>query len=416
MTATTVLNSPRSLLTVGHSYTLRANRRLAHAIQAAGGGRWEVTVAAPTYFAGHRDLRPAVYDPDPGEPVRVEPVPTHLTSRIHVFGYGRRLRRLLKRDWDLVHAWEEPYIRAGHQIASWVPDGVPYVFRTAQSLPKRYPPPFSWFERRAVARAAGWICSGQTVVENLLARPSYADMPMALIPLGVDLDAFRPDAAAGAATRRRLGWQDDGPPVVGFVGRFVPEKGWELLTRVLDRIRTPWRALFLGGGPDEARLRAWAAGHPDAVRVVGVAHAEVPQYLSAMDLMAAPSQTASHWREQFGRMLIEAFAAGVPVVGSDSGEIPNVIGDAGIVVGEKDEDGWRDTLGSLIQSPNRRAALATAGLERAHQFTWDEVGRLHVEFFDRVLASHGRAVTSGGGRRAAVRTGERAAEQEEAPN
>ena len=73
-----------------------------------------------------------------------------------------------------------------------------------------------------------------------------------------------------------------------------------------------------------------------------------------MDILVAPSQTVSNWREQFGRMLIEAFACGVPVIGSDSGEIPYVIQDAGVVVGEKDELGWIAAIAELLSIPASR--------------------------------------------------------------
>lgn len=377
----------RRLLTVGHSYALGVNRKLAVAIHEARAG-WDVTVAAPTFFAGRRDIRPAELAVAPDEPVPVVPVRAYLTTRVHLFVYGRRLRSLVADGWDLVHCWEEPYVLAGAQVAAWTPPTTPFVFRTAQSQNKSYPPPFCWTERRVVARAAGWICSGQTVAKNLSTRPGYADRPSALIPLGVDLTAFRPDPAAGRAVRAQLGWSADGPPVVGFLGRFVPEKGLGLLTRSLDRVGTPWRALFVGGGPMEAPLRTWADKHGDRVRVCSdVRHDDVPGYLNAMDLLAAPSQTTRRWKEQFGRMLIEAFAAGVPVVGSDSGEIPHVIGDAGVVVGEADESGWTAALGDLLENPGRRAELAGRGESRAREcYAWPVVARRHIDFFDALTA------------------------------
>jgi glycosyltransferase involved in cell wall biosynthesis len=377
--------TPRRLLTVGHSYALGVNRRLAHAIQAAGRGRWEVTVAAPRYFHGQNDIRPAVLDARPDEPVPVVPVNAYLTRRVHLFWYGRRLRSLLREGWDLVHCWEEPFVAAGFQVARWTPARTPFVFRTAQSLDKHYPPPFGRMERSVVRRATGWICSGRTVADNLGGRAGYADRPSALIPLGVDTGAFRPDPAAGAAVRADLGW-GSGPPVVGYLGRFVPEKGLGLLTRALDRVRPPWRALLVGGGPMEPELRAWAVRHDGRARVLtGVAHADIPAYLNAMDVLAAPSQTTRRWKEQFGRMLIEGFACGVPVVGSDSGEIPHVIADAGLVLPEHDEAAWAEGIAGLLDSPARRAELARRGSDRANLYRWSVVGRRHVEFFERLL-------------------------------
>jgi glycosyltransferase involved in cell wall biosynthesis len=114
-----------------------------------------------------------------------------------------------------------------------------------------------------------------------------------------------------------------------------------------------------------------------------VPHAGIAPYVSAMDVLAAPSQTTPRWKEQFGRMTIEAFAAGVPVVGSDSGEIPFVIADAGVVVPEADEAAWAAALGGLIESPAKRAELAARGLDRARAlYSWPVVARRAVEFFD----------------------------------
>ncbi len=121
----------------------------------------------------------------------------------------------------------------------------------------------------------------------------------------------------------------------------------------------------------------------------------MPGYVNAMDVLAAPSQTTRRWREQFGRMLIEAFAAGVPVVGSDSGEIPYVIADAGLVVPEADEKAWVNTLSNLLDSPARRADLAGRGLARATRFSWPVVGRRYVEFFDRLLDGPAAPAQSG---------------------
>ena len=377
------MTARRRLLSVGHSYVVALNRRLADEMARAGAGRWEVTAVAPRFM--HGDLRPIPLESLPGEAARLEPVSVYGTRWPHLMTYGRRLRGLLRRGWDLVHCWEEPYVLSGSQV-SWWAGRTPVVYFTFQNIAKRYPPPFNWIERYTVGRSAGWIAAGHTVVDTLKVRPEYAAKPHRMIPLGVDVGAFRPDRAAGAAVRRSLGWEEGGPPVVGFLGRLIPEKGVRLLTRVLDRLGAPWRALFVGGGPLEAELRVWSARHGGRVQVViGVPHGGVPAYLNAMDVMAAPSRTTPHWREQFGRMLVEAFACGVPVVGSDSGEIPHVIEDAGAVVPEADEAKWAAALAALLESPARRAELADRGLERARQFSWPVVARRHLEFFDELL-------------------------------
>jgi glycosyltransferase involved in cell wall biosynthesis len=378
--------TPRRLLSIAHSYILGLNRRLAHELARAGGSRWEVTAVAPTAYAGRNDLRPLRFEPLPDEPCRVIPLPVHLSGRVHTFLYGGSIRRLLRARWDLVHCWQEPYIFAGGQVAWHTPRRTPLVFWTCQNIAKRYPPPFGWIERFCVRRCAGWMAIGQTGVEAMLGR-GYGTKPHRLMPLGVDLDHFVADRAAGAAVRHELGWEEPGPPVIGFLGRLTPEKGVRLLTHVLDRLSIPWRALIVGAGPLGSEVRAWAAGHADRARVLtDVPHSAVPRYLNAMDLLCCPSQTLPNWREQQGRMIIEAWACRVPVIGSDSGEIPHVIADAGVVVGERDEAGWARAIADLLDSPDRRRDYAARGHAQTQtEYAWPVIARRHLAFFEELL-------------------------------
>jgi glycosyltransferase involved in cell wall biosynthesis len=374
----------RKLLTLGHSYVVSLNRRLAHEMGLASPGQWEVTCAAPRYFHGGNDLGPKTIEATPDDAYRLHGVPAYLTSRVHLFSYGLELRSLLSQSWDIVHAWEEPYILAGWEVSRWVQPGTKLVYRTAQSNSKAYPPPFSWFERSSMARACGWICSGRSVEENLRHRTGY-ERPHLLSPLGVDMKVFSPNPSQRATAASKLGWDTPGPPVVGYVGRFVPAKGLHLLMQALDAATEPWRALFLGAGELEPEMKKWAAGHGDRVRILRVPHDDVPMYINVMDMLCAPSQTTTAWREQFGRMLVEAFACAIPVIGSDSGEIATVLGDAGIVVGEKDVGGWTRAIQGLLASPEKRRELGLRGLELARtHYAWPVVARQYLAFFDRL--------------------------------
>jgi glycosyltransferase involved in cell wall biosynthesis len=381
----------RKLLSIAHSYVVALNRRLAHELARVDGHTWDVTAVAPTYFGAGRDLRAVSLEPLSPEPCKLVPLRAYWTRLVHLFCYGPRLRSLLAQDWDLVHCWEEPYVLAGGQIAWWTARRTPLVFWTAQNLAKQYLPPFGWIERYSLYRCAGWMACGQSVIDTMLQR-GYGGKPYRVMPLGVDLNTFRPDPSAGQAVRRQLGWDKDGAPVIGYLGRFVSEKGLHLLMRVLDGLTTPWRALLVGAGPLELTVRAWARKHGDRVRVcTDVKHNAVARYLNAMDVLCAPSQTASHWREQFGRMLIEAFACGVPVVGSDSGEIPHVIGDAGLVVGEKHEEDWCSVLSDLLEDAPRRRELADRGLGRVRErYAWPVIARQYLNFFEEVAADSRR--------------------------
>lgn len=385
-------HATKRLLTIAHSYCADVNRRLAHELAQAGG--WDVTAVGPARF--HGDFGWHTLEPRIDEPCTVIPVPVHFSRRMQVMLYGRGLAAVLRQPWDLVHCWEEPYVAAAAQVALATPRDVPLVFATFQNIAKTYPPPFNWIERYTLARASGIIAFGQTVFD-VMSRRARPDTPIRIIPPGVDLAQFMPRSGARSDVFRQYGWAD-GAPVVGFLGRFVAEKGCMWLTGVLDRIQPPWRALFVGSGPLESDLRAWSGRHGDNVRIeTAVQHDQVPRYLHAMDLLCAPSQTTARWREQFGRMLIEAFACGVPVVGSDSGEIPHVIADAGLIVGERDVDGWTDAVARLLADPVLRAELARRGRRRAAEsFAWPMVARRHLDFFEELAGSAAQPAVQAG--------------------
>ena len=370
------------ILTIGHSYCVALNRGIVREV--ARSSEFDVTVAAPSYF--HGDLRPIRLEPEPpGSPLRLIPLSTRLSRFIHFFRYDTKALRALLRhqQFDLVHAWEEPYILAGYQIAHALKNNpARFCFRTAQSYVKSYPPPFAYFERSVLSRAQGWIAGARLVFEAMVAK-GFPKEKGRILNLAVDLGKFRPLAPAERETvLEELKLQ---PPVVGFVGRLTKAKGLDVLMHAMEQIGPshPWSLLLLGSGEYHDKVQAWAQqrGWADRVHIKLAKHAEVPRYLGCMDLMVAPSQTMKNWREQFGRMIIEAFACGVPVIGSDSGEIPHVIGPAGRVVGESDAAAWAQAIRELLDRPDERDELRTLGLSRAAQYSTATIAEQYREYY-----------------------------------
>ncbi len=381
------------ILTIGHSYVVALNRALVREV--ARDPDFEITVAAPSFFQG--DLRPIVMEPEPaGSPLRLVPIDTRLSRFIHVFQYDNSaLQKLIREgEFDVVHAWEEPYVFAGYQIARALKNSpARFCFRTAQSYVKHYPPPFNYFERTVLARAQGWI-AGASLVHEAMLKKGFPQDSGRILNLAVDLDQFQPlSPASRTQVSQELGLQS---PIIGFVGRLTRAKGLDVLMHAMEKVggARPWSLLLLGSGEYKDKVRDWAAknGWSNRVKVQLVNHADVPRYVGCMDMMVAPSQTMKNWREQFGRMIIEAFACGVPMIGSDSGEIPFVIGEAGLVVGEADVDGWAQAISQLLESPEKRDELKSRGLARATRYSAATIAKQYGEYYRWLATRTPRAV------------------------
>ncbi len=364
------------ILTIGHSYVVKINRTVIARL--AERNDLNLTVISPNFIRG--DLRPIQIEPrDTAEKYHLIGVDCRFNSRIHLLWYKDLKRTMRQGAYDLVHIWEEPYMLPGYQIARQaVKAGIPYFYKTDQNLVKRYPWPFSRFEDYCNAHAAGWVGCGQLVVESRLAK-GYPRENARFIPYAVDERRFHPDGEAREQLCKQLDFRH---PVIGYVGRLTEEKGLSLLMQVLPRIQHPFHFLVLGSGPLQETLKSWSSTHNIDARFMLVEHGEMPSYVRAMDFLVAPSQTRSHWKEQFGRMLIEAFASGVPVIGSDSGEIPHVIGQAGKIAPEGDTDAWVAAITEWLEDPEARRIAAEACHKRGQQqFSASVVADQYYEYY-----------------------------------
>jgi glycosyltransferase involved in cell wall biosynthesis len=162
-------------------------------------------------------------------------------------------------------------------------------------------------------------------------------------------------------------WGFDHEFVVGYVGRLIAEKGLDWLLESWRTASLPdhARLVFIGQGPMEGAIRAAATADP-RIRLIGpVPLDQVPTVMASLDALVLPSLTTRDWCEQYGRVITEAMASGVPVIASDSGAIPDVVGDAGIIVSEGSRADLAAELRRVSQDPAVHRALAEAGLARA---------------------------------------------------
>lgn len=352
----------------------------------------ELLVVVPPYW--QEEARRIVLEPLHTRGYRLEVESIRFNGRFHLFhfpGLGRHFRSFRP---EIVHVDEEPYNLASLQ-ALWLArrHGARSLFFTWQNLDRRYPPPFSWMERYSF-RAADCAIAGNAEAVGVLRRKGFKK-PVEVIPqFGVDPEIFsrQPSAISYQPSADSDQASALGPQSlfrIGYVGRLVEQKGIMDLLEAVEGLEGDWSLTLVGAGPLQAEIETRAAVLQISHRlkvIPGVPSREMPGILNGMDALVLPSRTRPNWKEQFGRALVEAMACRVPVVGSDSGEIPNVIGDAGLLFPEGDVAALRDHLGRLQSSPELRLDLAERGRARVlARFTQARVAEQTYQLYQRLL-------------------------------
>ncbi len=317
---------------------------------------------------------------------RLVELPIWLNGRHHIHFYPAIDRLVAAVRPDVFHVDEESFnfatcaaLRAGVRY------GARCCFYNWANVDRRYPPPFGWFERYAFRHAAHAI-AGNHEAAAIVRRHGYAG-PIAVLPqFGVDPNLFAPtgDDATNVQTFKRSNVQTF---VVGYLGRLVPQKGVLDLVEALAMLPERVRLRLVGDGVLRPQILARAAELGVGARVDLIDWTcDVPAELRRLDALALPSRTTRSWKEQFGRVLIEAMSCGVPVIGSSSGEIPGVVGDAGLIFPEGDVAALAAALGRLAGDDVLRAGQARRGRARViERYTQAALARQYYEVYRFML-------------------------------
>ena len=338
----------------------------------------DLTVLVPPSWRDERGVQPLERAHTNG--YRLRAIPIRFNGNFHLHHYPTLAREMEAFQPQIVHIDEEPYNLATWQALRQARRlGAKALFFSWQNLARAYPPPFSWGERY-VLRNVDYALAGTDSAAEVLRQKGNGGR-LAVIPqFGTSPELFQPTAE-----------RPPRPFTIGYIGRIVPEKGVDRLLRAAAQLDGDWRLRLIGGGGGRAEMEALARslGIGGNIAFSGqLPSTALPAEYHKLDALVLPSLTRPNWKEQFGRVLVEAMAGGVPVIGSDSGAIPGVIGDAGLIVAEGDVEALAKALRKLRDQPGLRADLIERGMARflAH-FTNERIAAATVDVYREMLDS-----------------------------
>jgi len=336
----------------------------------------DLTVLVPTHWQDRRGRQDAEACYIDGYDFKV--IPIRFSGNFHLHYYPTLARELRTRQPHILHMDEEPY-----NVATWLglraarSIGAKSTFFTWQNLYRRYPAPFRWIEQQNYKLAPVAIVGNQAAGE-VLRRKGYQGQIEPIPQFGVDPALFTPPEQRDGSVLR-----------IGYAGGLLPEKGIDLLLRACANLQGAWTLTLVGEGDQRDALAALATelGIADRVTIGQRLHSnQMAEFYQQLDVCVLPSRTMPNWKEQFGRVLIEAMACEVVVVGSDSGEIPNVIGDAGLIFAEENVGELQTHLQTLLDNSELRRHLAEAGRQRIlRTYTMSQIATQSINVYNRVL-------------------------------
>lgn len=244
----------------------------------------------------------------------------------------------------------------------WAPKAIFIPFTWANIETPLFKPLYC-FERFTLSESAAVICGNSDAALNIKRKEFHR--PVYVIPqLGIDMDVFQ--HRGGTQLRHELEL-DKNCFVFGFAGRMVQEKGVQVLIDAVARLRGNWALILIGNGPKREKIieQAKVLGIAERVRLVNsMPHYELAEYYNVMDVLVSPSISSPLWKEQFGLIIAQAMSSGVPVIGSNCGETPNLIGEAGLIFPEGDSVALAAQLQRLHDDKALRSKLGQLGVER----------------------------------------------------
>ena len=341
----------------------------------------EVSLLAPTKWKEGKRVFTCTVDKE--EAYRIFTGPLIFSGRVGAHLYRGGLWNALKESRpELIHVEEQSYSFVAAQVLlclSLMRTRPKFIINNSENFDIALPWRARAIEKQVFRRADALLVYAQSARDRLLRLGAPPRKVRPLPQWGLDPELFRPP----------LPGERGDVFYVGYLGRLVRSKGVDVLMRGLAGLSGEWKAQIVGEGEEREALEwlAHSLGIGERVEFVGrIDHFDVPGYLRGWHALVLPSRTTPRWREQFGRVLIEAMSCGVVPVGAATGEIPYVIGEEGFVFPENSVEALQKILQNLQSELSAREQMAEAGRKRAlNEFTWDVLARDIHRLYEDIL-------------------------------
>lgn len=349
------------VLVVSHSYVVEINQQKLQRLAEMP----DITVAlvAPNKW---RDMGRDILLHRPSEPAfRLYPLRVfwHNHLYVHFYDWFQLIAVFIKEKPDVLYIEEEPQSLSAWQVLITASIfGAKRILLTWENLEVKFPP-----YKRAVAR---WVLKhidavvgGTGDALNTIRKIGFQGKGFVNPQFGLDEDFFC--QRDPGPLRLKLGLEEDF--MIGFIARMTREKGIFTLIQAASQLKFDYKLILVGDGPvkEQAVKLASELGIENKIIWGGIiSHNQLAEYMNCFDLFVLPSISGPNWKEQFGHVIIEAMSCQVPVIGSDCGAIPELIGDGGMVFPSGDPGRLAADIRSLHDDSGMRKALGIRGRRR----------------------------------------------------
>ncbi|MEM7592597.1 MAG: glycosyltransferase [Cyanobacteria bacterium P01_A01_bin.83] len=350
------------VLFVSHAYVVGVNQGKLKAIVDT--GQVEVALLAPSNWQALEWNRTIELE-NPYPEIKIYPAPVLFSGRVGAHIYNPWKIRQVIQDFepDVIQVEEEIFSLCALEVAFWARIFKKPVVVFGWENQLRSLSAFRRWVRDFVMNSTDLYLAGNQDGAEVMQTWNFPGQLEIMPQMGVDTNLFTPDQR-----------EQQDKFTIGFLGRIAPEKGLDILFTAASHLKQQdldFQVTLCGSGESEKDLRQQAEQQliSDYVFWRGaVKHEAAPVELGKFDVLVLPSRSIATWKEQFGHVIIEAMAMGIPVIGSSCGEIPNVIGCQDLVFPEGNPVALAEILKRAIVDRNWYEEMGNYGKERVDQF------------------------------------------------